>query len=227
MCQNSVDMVTNKTGSGRGASRSDASSGTRRYRKGKRARQQAETRGRIVEATMELYRTAGPADTTVTEVAKRAGVSRMTVYNHFPKDSDLIEACTDIWQRVNPLPNPEDWSAIDDPDVRTGFALAELYSWYAGCEDMVGRLLRDAPIVPALGETMRTRWWNRVDAMVDILSNGRETRGTAGRRVRAALRVALEFATWKTLTADGLDDGDAAEVAAGFVIVTDSSFAAS
>jgi AcrR family transcriptional regulator len=56
----------------------------RKYEMKKRAERQRETRRRIVEATVELHRTHGPANTTISEIAQRAGVNRLTVYNHFP-----------------------------------------------------------------------------------------------------------------------------------------------
>lgn len=220
-------MATNEDRGRRNGAPNSGDGGTRRYRKRKRADQEAETRRRIVRATMELHQTVGPAGTTVTEVAEKAGVSRMTVYNHFPSDAHLIEACMDHWRQGNPLPDTKSWAAIRDPDARLGVALVELYGWYARTPNMVDRILRDAPIVPALEELVRARWWTFVRRMVDTLAMGREVGETAGSRVLAALQVALAFETWRTLTAAGLDDGDAAEVAAGFVIVTDSSFAAS
>lgn len=61
--------------------------GKRKYELKKRAERLAETRRRITEATVELHRTVGPAATQINEVARRAGVQRMTVYNHFPDES--------------------------------------------------------------------------------------------------------------------------------------------
>ena len=46
----------------------------RAYQLKRRAERQDETRQRIVEATIELHQTIGPAATTVTEIAQRAGV---------------------------------------------------------------------------------------------------------------------------------------------------------
>ncbi|MGH2981591.1 MAG: TetR/AcrR family transcriptional regulator, partial [Solirubrobacterales bacterium] len=130
----------------------------RRYTKRERARQEEETRLRITEATMKLHRTVGPANTTVSEVARLAGVGRMTVYNHFPTDAKLIEACSTHWITLNPLPDSGAWAAIEDPQQRLAVALGELYEWYGNTEDMMGKVIRDAPIVPALGEVMSESW---------------------------------------------------------------------
>ena len=71
-----------------------ARSGKRgKYNLKARAERYQETRQRIVEATLELHRTAGPARTTITEIAKKAGVERQTVYNHFPDPLSLFKAC--------------------------------------------------------------------------------------------------------------------------------------
>src|SRR5690606_11521663 len=69
----------------------------RPYRKRQRALAEEATRLRITEAAVELHGSVGPARTTVTEIAERAGVSRMTVYKHFPSDRDLFVACSTHW----------------------------------------------------------------------------------------------------------------------------------
>ena len=65
----------------------------RKYELKARAESQRETRERIAKATTELHEERGVAHTTVTEIARRAGVTRLTVYNHFPDLSDLLPAC--------------------------------------------------------------------------------------------------------------------------------------
>jgi len=66
---------------------------TRRYQQRKRAESQAQTRRRIAEAALELHGTVGPARTTISAIAERAGVRRATVYRHFPDERTLFEAC--------------------------------------------------------------------------------------------------------------------------------------
>ena len=56
----------------------------RKYELRKRAERQQETRRRITEATVALHGEVGPAATQISEIARRAGVQRLTVYNHFP-----------------------------------------------------------------------------------------------------------------------------------------------
>ena len=86
---------------------SEMTESKRKYEMKKRAERQRETRRRIVEATIELHRTRGPANTTVSEIAKRAGVNRLTVYNHFPDMTDLLRACSRSWTRAPPGARPD------------------------------------------------------------------------------------------------------------------------
>lgn len=48
------------------------------------------TRGRIAEAASELFLERGFDAVTVAEVARAAGVSSVTVFNHFPRKEDLF-----------------------------------------------------------------------------------------------------------------------------------------
>src|SRR5918999_6054336 len=105
-------------------------SGTRQrrpYRKRARARQEERTRLAITEAAVDLHRTIGPARTTVKEIAERAGVGRMTVYNHFASDDELLAACSSHYMAGHPPPDPAALSSIQDPDVRLDAALGALY----------------------------------------------------------------------------------------------------
>ncbi len=203
---------------------------SRPYRKIERARREEETRLRITEAAVELHRTLGPANTKVTEVAKLAGVSRMTVYNHFPTEVDLFVACSTHWATQNPFPDPERWATIDDPCERLVSALKELYEWYGLKEDMLGKVFRDMPVVPSLAEVMDGLWSTYEDQLVRTLAHGwpvRRAEAEAGAKgkakakaeaLQATLRLVLNFNTWRVLTGSGLDDRRAAELAVRLVV---------
>ena len=141
----------------------------------------------------------------------------MTVDNHFGADDELLEACSAHYMAGHPPPDAGPLAAIADPDERLRVALGSLYAWYRETADMTGNALRDAPLVPALETVMNEKFWPLVEATADALCTGRKLRGSRRARVRAAMLVALDFATWQTITRSGLDDPGAAELAARFV----------
>src|SRR5215204_2761955 len=111
----------------------------RKYELKKRAERLADTRRRITEATVELHRTVGPAATQINEIARRAGVQRMTVYNHFPDESSLLTACSAHWRALHPSPDLAQWRAVVAPGARLRRGLRELYAWYRETEPMTDR----------------------------------------------------------------------------------------
>src|SRR5512139_1225673 len=123
---------------------------TRRYRKRLRAEQEAETRQRITEAAVKLHGTVGPAKTTVSGIAREAGVQRATVYRHFPDENAIYEACTSHYNSLHPPPDPTRWAGIDDPDDRLRVALRDVYAFYAETRQMLESTGRDADRVPAV-----------------------------------------------------------------------------
>ena len=189
----------------------------RSYRKRKRAKSEQETRRRITEAAVELHGTVGPANTTLTEVAKLAGVSRMTVYNHFPTEVDLFTACSTHWATQNPFPDPSGWTGIADPSERLVGALKELYGWYGLKQRMLGNVLRDVPIVPALAKVMEDLWSTYMEDAVQALAHGWSLGNVETAALHAMLRLAVDFNTWQVLTGSGLDHPVAAEVVARMV----------
>jgi AcrR family transcriptional regulator len=195
----------------------------RRYELKERARRQEETRRRIVDATVALHREVGPARTTIAEVARRAGVGRVTVYNHFPDDVSLIAACSAHFVEGHPPPDPGAWAAIDDPDERLRTALAQAYGYYRENAPMLVNVARDAALVPALAEVLgRSGAVEHAEAMRDALLAGRGLRGGKRRRVRAMIDLALDLATWQRLTGGGgLSDAEAVDVMAAAVRAAD------
>src|SRR3954467_5796644 len=105
---------------------SHESSTKRRYELRKRAEDMADTHRRITEAAIELHGSVGPSRTTMSAVAKRAGVERRTLYPHFPDEADLFAACSTHYFPPPPWPDPAGWRAIRDPQQRLERALDEL-----------------------------------------------------------------------------------------------------
>lgn len=79
----------------------------RSYRMKDRAKTQAETRDRIVRATMLMHDEKGVAATSFVDIARRADIGVATVYRHFPTVGSLVAACgTHVWKEMDP-PVPE------------------------------------------------------------------------------------------------------------------------
>jgi AcrR family transcriptional regulator len=166
----------------------------RKYELKQRARRQEETRQRIVKATVELHTSVGPARTTISAIADRAGVERHTVYAHFPNDRTLFRACSSHWRGQHPRPDVRRWLDLDAPEDRLYGVLDAVYGWYESVEGDLAVLQRDAPLVPAQAEVMaETAEAER--ELADALSRGWPRR----KAVRAAIGHALEFETWRSL----------------------------
>ena len=165
----------------------------RRYELKARARRQEQTRQRIVEAAVGLHTSVGPAQTTISAIAKRAGVERHTVYAHFPDERTLFQACSEHWRSEHPLPDLEGLAAIEDPERRLRRALGEVYAWYESVESDLALFARDA-YLPANAEALAEDS-GRIAAFGDTAAQGFPRR----KSVRAAIGHALDFETWRSL----------------------------
>jgi AcrR family transcriptional regulator len=185
---------------------------TRRYELKQRAASLAQTRQRIVEATVALHGSVGPARTTISAIAELAGVQRLTVYRHFPDELALFQACSGHWASLHPAPDPATWAEVADPAERLGVALRELYAHHRATEQMTFNVRRDLPELPAIQEIAASRapYWETVLAVLD---GGWKTRGRRRALVRACIGHAVEFETWRSLArGQGLGDEAAADV---------------
>lgn len=190
----------------------------RRYRLEERARQQEATRRRIVEATAELHAEVGPAATTISGIAERAGVQRLTVYRHFPDDRTLFEACSALSQERHPSPDPALWVEIGDPRARAEAALGALYEYYAGEARGLALVLRDAEELPVLHEVLAP-FQGYLAWIADDLASRAASSGGAARGVRAVAGLAVDFWVWRSLAAQGLEPREAARLMAALINV--------
>jgi len=184
-----------------------------------RAERHQQTRQRIVETAVELHGAYGPAQTTITDIAKRAGVQRQTVYNHFPDELSLLKACSAHNRTLNPPPDPEPWKLIADPQSRLRRALAEVYAYYRRNEQMQANVTRDAQANPNVGRVFEARIKHQ-ERMRDALGAGFLEQGDGQRhkQLYGALWVALEFQTWHTLVREqGFEDEEVIELMVGMV----------
>jgi AcrR family transcriptional regulator len=186
---------------------------TRKYELKRRAEQQAETRQRIVEAMVALHGEVGPARTTISAIAERAGVERLTVYRHFADDSAMFQACSAHFATEVEWPDPDGWAGMADPAERLRAALLAFYAYYRRAERMLAHVHRDLPELPALAAVMAP-WDVFVGTVRDGLLEGwlaPESDKSGRARLAAAVAHALRFDTWRSLArAEALEDAEAA-----------------
>ncbi len=190
---------------------------TRQYELKKRAETQADTRRRIVDATLELHATVGPMATTVAAIADRAGVSRLTVYRHFPDEVELLRACTSHYTLAHPPPDPTPWLALDDARRRFELALRDLYAYYAANEPMLGNGMDSYGVMPALQKALDP-WFEGLRQVQQLLSTGWGVDAGPGSLLSAAIGHAIAFPTWRGLRhAQGLTNAEAIRLMVGLV----------
>jgi AcrR family transcriptional regulator len=169
----------------------------RTYTLKRRAEQQAETRRRIVEAAIDLHGSVGPALTTFSMIAERAGVQRHTLYAHFPDERSLSLACSGLTLERDPLPAAEPWREIDERRERLRAGLLAVYGWYEHNAALAACVLRDAEHHALTREIVEMRFGPAMASYREVLG----AKLTA--KQRAVLQLALSFFTWRTLVADG------------------------
>ena len=185
---------------------------TRTYQKKRRAEREAETRKRIVEAMVSLHRAVGPARTTVSAIAERAGVERLTVYRHFADETAMFQACSAHFASEVPGPDPAAWENVAEPAERLRAALLAFYDYYRRAEEMLVHVHRDLPELPALAAVL-SPWDEFVGRVREELLEGWEVQEPVLARLAAAIGHALRFETWRSLARlDGLGDAEAADL---------------
>ena len=188
------------------------STNTRGYRKTKRADDEQRTRARIVDATESLHGTVGPANASISAIAETAGVTRATVYRHFPDDESLFLACSGQWLSRQRLPDPSSWKH-DDPWAQLRSGLLDIYRYYRSGEPMLTMIYRDVHVVP---ERVRAARLENEGAWLEALTEALPHRRRAV--VRAAVAHAASFGAWRSLCkVEGLSDRAAADLMVGMV----------
>ena len=158
---------------------------------------------------MQLHETMGPRATTVSAIAERSGVQRLTVYRHFPDEAAIFQACSAHWSALNPPPDPDDWTDAADPTERVSAAATAIYAYFSRTRRMLTSLYVDLPHVPALKAPM-SGFFDYLDGVSADLIAAFDP-ASSGDHVAPTIRHALRFPTWSDLESQGLDD--AAKVA--------------
>lgn len=183
----------------------------RPYTLKKRAESRDATRARIVAATTALHEELGPGHTTISAVAERAGVQRLTVYRHFADETALFAACTSQWLLNHPPPDPAGWQATADGEARVRAALRALYRYFRGTERMWLVAYRDEKEVPALQPPMK-KVRDYLASIAGDLTAAQRVSGRRADKVALTLHHAVQFETWRSLKSQRASDDAIADL---------------
>lgn len=164
------------------------------------------TRERIVEATMALHQEIGPEATTISGIAERACVQRLTVYRHFPTERDLLAACSSSFIERHPPPNP----VVDeahDANERTRTTLRAFYEYYFETSEMWTSVYRDKHRMASVAEVLEGFETHLENVAKQLRAAWAPRRS---RRLHASIAHALHFSTWQSLDSQGLNARDMA-----------------
>ena len=175
----------------------------------KRAAAVAETRKRIVDATLQLHGEQGIAATSWDDIAARAGVGVGTVYRHFPSLDELIPACGAAAAQVIALPDPSTVRALFEhaatPAERIERLVREAFAIYERGAPQLRAIRRESDVHPRVAED-RAGFETVLSALVDTAL---EPLGTTPHD-RAATRALVDLNTWEALRDQGLTPAEAA-----------------
>jgi AcrR family transcriptional regulator len=163
-----------------------------------RRRSARSTRDRIVGAVRELLEQGTFHETTVEEVASRAGVSRATLYQHFGTRLGLVDAMCETFDA-----NPALVALRDEDDVDRW--IERVVDFWASEEKVLVQLYGVAAVDPAARDLVERQRRDRHGELRRLLrANGADDRAAFAR-----LALLTSFETYQELRrAVGLSKGD-------------------
>lgn len=191
----------------------------RKYEMDQRAQDQERTRSRIVAATVALHGSVGPKNTSISAVAEKAGVQRLTVYRHFPTMESLFLACSSHWLNENPPPDAGDWENEENAERRTTEALRAIYGYYRRTDSMWRLVYRDMDQVPAMQEPLDA-FHDYLGAIRDNLVTCWQPKGRKSRILKATVGHLLSFCTWDSLNRQQMNDKQMVDLGLRWVAAT-------
>ncbi len=185
----------------------------RRYTLGRREAPKAETRARIVDAAVSIFRERGMAAASNLAVAKAADVAPATVRNHFPGPRDLPDAVFDqVLGRLAP-PTPAIFDGLDGLEARIRRLAGELADFYARSDVWWRAYQREPELIDAWAGGI-DRYYRDIDTLMRAALGELSDDATALSVVAAVIGPPTFFA----LQARGASAADAVDVTVELVV---------
>ena len=163
-----------------------------------------------MEATRALLDEGSFHESTVEEVGERAGVSRATVYQHFPSRLELVDAICDTFAENPALLAVRE--AVDAPDVEEalGKTISNTVRFWSSEDAILKQLYGATAIDPASRDLVERQLGDRRGEMQRLArrleESGRLLRGLDRRGALQHLLVLTGYGTYRELRQEGLSD---------------------
>jgi AcrR family transcriptional regulator len=146
------------------------------------------TRDRIMGAVRELLEEGAFHESTVEEVASRAGVSRASLYQHFGSRLGLVDAMCETFDRNPALVALRETEDLDE-------LVERVVEFWAAEEPILVQLYGVAAVDPAAHALVERQRRDRHGELTRVL----EASGVEGREAFAALSLLTSFETFYEL----------------------------
>jgi AcrR family transcriptional regulator len=182
----------------------------RAYRARGPSKRSQETREKIVGAVRQLLTEGTFHESTVEEVADRAGVARATLYQHFRSRLELVDAMCETFDLNPALLRLRKTVEAPDADAALADTIADAMRFWSS-EDLVLRHLYGVvsidPAAHALVERQRADRRSELERLARNLAHaGRLRDGTNERRALPVLLMLTSYETYRELREAGLTD---------------------
>jgi AcrR family transcriptional regulator len=185
----------------------------------KRAAALADTRARIVAATVDAHRELGIQATSWDEIARRAGVGVGTVYRHFRSLDDLLPTCGRIVEETMALPTPDQIAHTFEGARSTRARIQRLvrlvFDIYERAAPFIRNIRNERDQLPQLEP-----WHQAIEGTLDALL--REALGPMRpNRVQSeSARALIDLGTWQALRQRDLGGDEIVETVARLISST-------
>ena len=185
----------------------------RPYRTRTRPTRSEATRGRITTAVRELLAEGAFHESTMEEVADRAGIARATLYQHFGSRLELVDAICETFDANPALRELRGIVELSDGDAALAGTIANSIRFWSSEDAILRQLYGVAAIDQAAQDLVDRQRADRRQELERLVRNlhrtGQLRTGTTERRALALLLVLTSYETYRELQEAGLSDRQA------------------
>ena len=182
----------------------------RAYKTRRRPERTERTRERIVGAVHELLAEGTFHESTVEQVAERAGVSRATLYQHFNSRLELVDAICDTLAFNPALLAIRESIGLPDVEDALGQTLANAVRFWSSEDPVLNQLYGVVAVDPAAQAFVERQNEDRRGEIARLARRLRR-KGVSERSAFSTLMLLTSYDTFRELRGTGLGDRELTE----------------